>query len=191
MTQEQVLQIFKDNKAFLEGHFVLSSGLHSPNYMQCAKVLQNPVATELLCKELADKFKEFNPTVVVAPALGGVIVAYETARALGVPGIFTERKDGQMLLRRGFELTEEDRVLIVEDIITTGKSTKEVMAVVSQNNSKIIGIGCIGDRTEGKVDFGVPFNALAKVSIPVFSSEECPLCKEGKEAVKPGSRIKQ
>lgn len=188
MTQEEVLEVFKENKALLEGHFVLSSGLHSSKYMQCALVLQNPKATEKLCKELANKFKEEKPTVVIAPALGGVLVSYEVARAIGVKGIFTERKEGKMLLRRGFELSEKDRVLIVEDIITTGKSTKEVIEVVKSKGAQIIGVGCIGDRTEGKVDFGVPFKGLAQVKIPVFIQEECPLCKKGETIVKPGSR---
>ena len=190
MTQEEVLQVFKDNDALLEGHFVLSSGLHSPNYMQCALVLQNPAATEKLCREIANKFKEEKPTAVIAPALGGVLVSYEVARALGVKGIFTERKDGEMLLRRGFTLSDKDRVIIVEDIITTGRSTKEVIDVVKGQGSKIIGVACIGDRTEGKVDFGVPFKSLAKVSIPVFSQEECPLCKQEIPLSRPGSRTK-
>ena len=190
MTNEEILNMFKENNALLEGHFVLSSGLHSGNYLQCAMLLQNPVVTETLCKELAGKFTEDKPTVVVAPALGGVIVAYEVARALGVNGIFTERKDNQMLLRRGFHLSKEDRVLIVEDIITTGKSTKEVIEVVKQFGCTIIGVGCIGDRSKDTVDFGVPFKSLAQVNIPTYTKDDCPLCKANIEIVKPGSRNK-
>ena len=190
MKNDKILNMFKKNNALLEGHFVLSSGLHSPNYLQCAMLLQNPVVTEKLCKELAKKFKKDKPTVVVAPALGGVIVAYEVARALGVKGIFTERKENKMLLRRGFSLCKEDRVLIVEDIITTGKSTKEVIDVVKQFGCTIIGVGSIGDRSKGDVDFGVPFKSLAQVNIPTYTTDDCPLCKANLSIVKPGSRNK-
>ena len=190
MTHDEILNIFKDTKAMLEGHFLLSSGLHSSQYLQCALVLQDPKIAEKLCSELASKFKDKKPTVVVAPALGGVIVSYETARALGVKGIFTERVDGKMILRRGFSLSKNDKVLIVEDVITTGLSTKEVIETVKSYGAQIIGVGSIVNRTKKKIDFGVDTKSLITLDIPTFKPEDCPLCRQGTPLVKPGSRSK-
>lgn len=186
--EKEILQIFEKTYTLLKGHFRLSSGLHSGEYLQCARVLQYPEYAEKLCRELASHFKEDKPTCVVAPALGGIIVSYETAKALAVRSIFTERKDGRMVLRRGFEIKPDDRVLVVEDVITTGLSTKEVLDVVKSLGAALIGVGSIVDRSGKKIDFGVKSMSLINLDFPVFPPEKCPLCKKGIEVTKPGSR---
>ena len=188
MNEQEILSLFKETGALLSGHFRLSSGLHSGNYFQCALLLQNPDIAEKMCSQLASYFKDDKPTCVVAPALGGVIVSYETARALGVKSLFTERVEGKMTLRRGFEIKKEDRVLVVEDVITTGLSTGEVLEAVKLTGAKIIGVGCIVDRSGKELDFGVKLKSLIKLNFPTYKPEECPLCKKGVEITKPGSR---
>lgn len=188
MREKDILDIFKKTGALLKGHFKLSSGLHSGDYLQCALVLQYPEYAERLCFQLAAYFKKDKPTCVVAPALGGVVVSYEVARALGVRSIFTERKDGKMLLGRGFGISPGDKVLVVEDVITTGLSTKEVLDVVKSKGADITGVGSIVDRSGKNIDFGVKSVSLIKLDLPVFPPENCPLCKKGVEITKPGSR---
>ncbi|MFA5388508.1 MAG: orotate phosphoribosyltransferase [Candidatus Omnitrophota bacterium] len=188
MKEKDILKLFEDTGALLSGHFRLSSGLHSGNYFQCALLLQNPSVAGKICKELADYFKDDKPTCVVAPALGGVIVSYETARALGVKSLFTERVEGKMVIRRGFDLKKEDRVLVVEDVITTGLSTGEVLEAVRSKGSKVIGVGCIVDRSGKTPDFGVKLKSLVRLNFPTYKPEDCPLCKKGIEIKKPGSR---
>ncbi|MFC1667425.1 orotate phosphoribosyltransferase [Candidatus Omnitrophota bacterium] len=188
MKEQEILKIFKKTGALLKGHFTLSSGLHSSLYLQCARVLQYPEYAARLCKELAAHFKDDKPTCVVAPALGGVVVSYETARALGTRSIFTERKDNKMVLRRGFEIKKDDRALVVEDVVTTGLSTKEVLSVVKSTGASVIGVGSIVNRSGKNIDLGVKFISLARLNLPVFRPEECPLCKENIEIIKPGSR---
>jgi len=188
MTDKDILNIFKTTNAILDGHFKLSSGKHSAQYLQCARVLQYPAYAEKLCKALAEKFKESKPTVVISPAVGGVLVSYEVARALGIKSLFTERIDGKMILKRGFELTKDDKVLIVEDVITTGRSTKEVIDTVRSFGAAIVGVGCLVDRSKGKADFGLRFESLAKIDIPTFDPQNCPLCKDKIPVIKPGSR---
>ena len=151
MNEKEILQTFEKTHALMKGHFKLSSGLHSGEYLQCARVLQYPEYAKRLCSELARHFKEDRPTCVVAPALGGVIVSYETAKALAVRGIFSERKDGKMVLRRGFEIKPDDKVLVVEDVITTGVSTKEVLDVVKSAGATLIGVGSIVNRSGKKI----------------------------------------
>jgi len=187
MTQAEILKIFQETGALLSGHFKLSSGLHSAQYMQCALVLQHPEYAEMLCGELAAKFKDDKITVVVGPALGGVVVSYEVGRALGARSIFTEREEGKMTLRRGFGIDKEDRVLIAEDVITTGGSTKEVIEVVKQSGACIVGIGALIDRS-AEVQFNEKFASLLKIDIQSYKPEECQLCKNGAALVKPGSR---
>jgi len=184
----ETLELFKETGALLSGHFRLSSGLHSGNYFQCALLLQHPDIAEKLCSELADYFKGDKPTCVIAPALGGVIVSYEAARSLGVKSLFTERVEGKMVLRRGFELKKEDRVLVVEDVITTGLSTGEVLEAVKSTGAKVIGVGCIVDRSGKTPDFGVKLKSLVRLDFPAYKPEDCPLCKEGVAVTKPGSR---
>ncbi|QQS49503.1 MAG: orotate phosphoribosyltransferase [Acidobacteriota bacterium] len=192
MNDEQVLQIFEENDALLKGHFLLSSGLHSPRYLQCALVLQHPEIAGRLCSELARKIKS-DPAIgpvdlVIAPALGGIIVAHEVARALGVRALFTERQNNEMTLRRGFQLAPEERALVVEDVVTTGGSTREVMEVVTRLGAVPVGAGSLIDRSGGAVDLGIPRHALAVLDVPTFNPDDCPLCKDGSQAVKPGSR---
>ncbi|ADU96054.1 orotate phosphoribosyltransferase [Thermovibrio ammonificans] len=191
LSEEQIKEIFLKADAFLEGHFLLSSGLHSPYYLQCAKVLQYPDYAELLCRELARRIREFGVEfdLVIAPAIGGIIVSYETARHLKVRGIFAERVNGELTLRRGFEIKPGERAVVVEDVVTTGKSTKETIEVVKAHGGKVVAVGSLVDRSGGKVDFGVPFASLWRLEVPVYSPESCPICKEGKlPLVKPGSR---
>ncbi len=192
MTTEEVLRIFEQHGALLNGHFLLSSGLHSPRYLQCALVLQHPVVAEKLCADLAGKTRSDRRIgeidLVIAPALGGVIVAYEVARALGVRALFTERQDGAMALRRGFQIQPGERALVVEDVVTTGGSTREVMEVVVQHGGKAVAAASLIDRSGGSVDLGVPRHALAVLEAPTYKPEECPLCRAGSTAIKPGSR---
>ncbi len=192
MKNEEVLQIFSDSGALLTGHFLLSSGLHSPNYLQCALVLQTPATAEKLCAALAAKAQADASIgkidLVIAPALGGVIVAHETARAIGVRALFTERQDNAMTLRRGFSIHPGERCFVVEDVVTTGGSTREVMEVVQALGGIVAGAGSLIDRSGGAVDLGVPRHALAVLEVPTYKPEECPLCKDGSTAIKPGSR---
>jgi orotate phosphoribosyltransferase len=187
MTEKDTLDIFKKNNALLTGHFKLSSGLHSENYLQCALVLQYPDVAAKMSAALAAKFSE-KPDVVIGPALGGVTLAYEVARASGTRGLFTERQDGKMVLRRGFSIKPGEKVLVCEDVVTTGGSTKEVMDVVKEMGGKVVGVGSIIDRSDSPVDFGVPFNSLAKIRVKTYKEEDCPLCKKGIPVTKPGSR---
>jgi orotate phosphoribosyltransferase len=190
MTQDEVLQIFKQSGALLEGHFRLTSGLHSERYLQCALVLQHPKQAALLGAALAAKMKELSglPDLVIAPALGGILVAHEVARGIGVRGLFAERQDGILRLRRGFLIEPGEKAYVVEDVVTTGGSTRETMDVVTQAGGIVLAAGSLIDRTGGRTDLGVPRAALAVLDKPVFSTDECPLCKTGSQAIKPGSR---
>ncbi len=188
MKSEQVLDIYTKTGALLTGHFLLSSGLHSEQYLQSALVLQQPEIATKLCAALAENFRNLKIEVVIAPAMGGVFVSHETARALGVRAIFAERVNGQLMLRRGFVIKPEERVLVVEDVITTGKSTKETIKVVQQAGGVVIAAASLVDRSGGNADIGVPYKSLVTLSVPVYTPETCPLCKAGGKPVKPGSR---
>lgn len=190
MNQEQIIKIFKDSGALLEGHFILTSGLHSPQYIEKFRVLERPKYTESLCKAISGMYNGKGISVVVGPMTGGIILAYETARQLGVKSIFTERIDGKMTFRRGFTLTPADKVLIVEDIITTGRSVVEVIDEVKKYGSKIAGLSCLVDRSSGKAKFDVPFNPLLVMDVVNYPPNDCPLCISGSIAVKPGSTKK-
>jgi orotate phosphoribosyltransferase len=194
MTADEILTLFRRHHALLEGHFVLSSGLHSDRYIQCALVLQHPEVAEQLGRELAAKLnpKPGNPraTVVVAPALGGVLVAHEVARALGVRALFTERQDGRMTLRRGFTLEAGEPTIVVEDVITTGGSTLETIRAVEEAGGRVVAAGSLVDRSGGSADLGVPRAALLTLTVQNYDPSQCPLCKAGTPAVKPGSRTK-
>jgi orotate phosphoribosyltransferase len=182
-----VEKLFLESGALLQGHFLLSSGLHSDRYLQCALVLAQPGAAELLGRALAEKCA-VKPDLVLSPAMGGLMIGHETARAFGVRHYFTERVDGAMVLRRGFELKPGEKILVVEDVVTTGKSTKEVFEVIRAADATPVAAASIVDRSEGKSDLGVPYAALWTVSIPAWKSEECPPCRAGVPPVKPGSR---
>ena len=188
LKKDEVLEIFNKTGAILKGHFELSSGLHSSQYLQCGLVLQHPGYCAELCSQLAQGFKGEGVTAAIAPAIGGIIVSYEVARSLGVRSLFTERQQGKMALRREFSLGSDDSVLVVEDVVTTGLSTLEVVDVVKASGAKLIGVAAIVDRSNSKVDFGVRFKSLIKIDIPTYRPEECPLCKKGTPRTKPGSR---
>ncbi len=187
LTPDEILKVFKAFGALLEGHFLLTSGLHSSQYLQCALVLQHPAHAERLCALLARAFQGQGIGVVAAPALGGIIVAHEVARALGARALFTERAEGRMTLRRGFQISPGERTLVVEDVITTGGSTRQVMQVIEEQGGKVAGVGCLVDRSGG-APFEVERHALIRLEIPNYAPEACPLCKEGRPLVKPGSR---
>ncbi|MCL2877298.1 MAG: orotate phosphoribosyltransferase [Acidobacteria bacterium] len=190
MTQEEVLNIFKKSDALLEGHFLLTSGLHSDRYLQCALVLQHPGQALELGAALAEKLLALaeKPDFVIAPAIGGILVAHEAARAAGVRALFAERQDGALKLRRGFHIRPGEKAWVVEDVVTTGGSTKETMDVVTRAGGVVLAAGSLVDRSGGRADLGVPRAALAVLNVPAFAAEDCPLCKTGSPAVKPGSR---
>lgn len=188
----ELLDVFRERGALLEGHFVLSSGLHSPRYLQCARVLMDPeLATRLgalLGERLAAGLHGAAPAAVLAPALGGVLVAHEVARALGCVGLFTERQDGVMCLRRGFTLEPGAGVVVVEDVITTGGSTREVLEVAQAHGARVLAIGSLVDRSGGSVDLGLPRVSLLTLDVETWSAATCPLCARGEQPIKPGSR---
>jgi len=188
MTEKDVLDIFGKCHALLNGHFKLSSGLHSEKYLQCALVLQYPHTAEALSRALADKFSSERIDAVIGPALGGVTLAYEVARVCGCRGIFAEREEGVLKLRRGFSMEKGERVLVVEDVVTTGGSTKEVIDLVKKAGGVVVGVGSIIDRSDKKIDFGAKFESLARVKVQTFKEEDCPMCKKGVPVTKPGSR---
>lgn len=187
MTEAEVKDLFLKTQAIMEGHFLLTSGLHSQFYVEKFNVLQQPKYTEMMCKELAKKFVDQNIETVVGPMTGGIILAHETGKALGTRAIFTERENGHMTFKRGFSLKQGERVLIVEDIVTTGGSVKEVIDVVRKAGGVPVGVGILVDRSGGKVDFdGVPYQALLHLDVKTYKPEECPLCKQGIEMTKRG-----
>jgi orotate phosphoribosyltransferase len=188
MTRDELLDLYRRSGALLEGHFRLTSGLHSSGYLQCALVLQYPQHAEMLGRALADRVRGVRATVVLSPALGGVVIGQEVGRALGVRAIFTERQDGAMTLRRGFVIGETDRVLVVEDVMTTGGSTRETMQVAKAAGGQVVGAASIVDRSGGAITFDVPFAALLEIALPTYEPDRCPLCAQGLPVIKPGSR---
>jgi len=188
LNKEDILKIFLDTEAMLTGHFRLTSGKHSDRYFQCAQVLQYPHYCEILCKDLAERFKDTGITTVIGPAMGGITVSYEVARILGARSLFTERDNGYMTLRRGFTIQPGEKVLVVEDVITTGGSVMEVINVVRKAGAEVVGAGVLVDRSNGQVVLGVRTEALLVTSVVTYDPEDCPLCKAGIPAVKPGSR---
>jgi orotate phosphoribosyltransferase len=188
MNQAEVLDIYQRTGALLSGHFLLSSGLHSDQYLQSALVLQQPDIATKLCAELAVYFKDQRIEAVIAPALGGVFVSHETARALGVRALFAERVNGELMLRRGFTIRPGERVLVVEDVITTGKSTRETIDVVKKAGGMVIAAASLVDRSGGKAELGVPYRSLVTLDVPTYAVESCPMCRAGSTAIKPGSR---
>jgi orotate phosphoribosyltransferase len=188
----ELLRIFQERGALQEGHFLLSSGLHSPRYLQCALLLMDPPLATWLGQELAGRLRPLlsgrSPGAVVAPALGGILVAHEVARGLGVRGLFMEREGGRMTLRRGFTLRKEEGVVVVEDVITTGGSTREVMDAVRDHGAQVVAAGSLVDRSGGVADLGVPRTSLLMLEAPTYAPETCPLCAGGGTPEKPGSR---
>ena len=188
MTIEERFDLFKKSGAFLEGHFLLSSGLHSPQYVEKFRVIEYPEYTEQLCKDIAEQFKNDNVELVIGPMTGGIVLAHEAAKALHVKSMFTERVDNVMSLRRGFSFKPGTRILLVEDIVTTGGSIFEVIKLIKELGGNIVGVGYLVDRSGGKVDFGVKQYPLVKLDIVTYQPDECPLCNSGIELIKPGSK---
>src|SRR4051812_28105567 len=196
MTRDALLDLYRTSGALLEGHFRLTSGLHSSGYLQCALVLQHPPHAEALGRAIADRVRDRRPTVVLSPALGGLVIGHEVGRALGVRAIFAERQDGKLALRRGFTIEPTDRVLVVEDVMTTGGSTRETIEVAKAAGGQVVGTASIVDRSPsagsgqaaGTLQFDVPFVTLLRIDLPTYEPGQCPLCAQGLAVVKPGSR---
>jgi orotate phosphoribosyltransferase len=191
MHADDVIERFKEAGALLEGHFVLSSGLHSRTYLQCALALEATTIAAEFGAAIAEEFRDQRIETVASPAIGGIVIGYEVARQMGIRFLWTEREDGRMTLRRGFKVRDGERVLVVEDVITTGGSTRDTIAALSEVGAEIVGAASVIDRSAGKVELGVPFFSLASLSVPAMTVAECEACKRGEPAVKPGSRGKQ
>ena len=190
MKREEILKLLESVGAIRQGHFELSSGRHSGTYIQCALVLSHPVHAESLGRALADRIRDLSVACVVSPALGGIIIGHEVARGLGVRSLFVERdRSGHMALRRGFELSPGERVLVIEDVWTTGGSTRETIGVVEQEGGLAVAAGAIIDRSGGRLELNVPARALLEMDVPSFEPDECPLCRTGSAATRPGSRF--
>jgi orotate phosphoribosyltransferase len=187
-TTESVLDRFRRVGALLDGHFRLTSGLHSSGYLQCALVLQHPGEAEACGSAIAGQTRALGAATVLSPALGGIVIGQEVARALGIRAIFAERQDGALTLRRGFTLDPGERVLVVEDVVTTGGSTRETIEVARAAGAEVVGAAAIVDRSGGQQPVGVPFVALATLALPTYQPDACPLCAAGLPVVKPGSR---
>jgi len=188
MTKDEVLSAFRRSGALLDGHFRLSSGLHSPGYLQCALVLQHPREAEALGAALGNVMRSLGAQTVLSPAMGGIVIGQEVGRALGVRAIFAERQDGALTLRRGFALDPGEKVIVVEDVVTTGGSTRETMDVARAAGAIVVGACAIVDRSGGKQGLDVPFHALLPMDVKTYQPDDCPLCKQGLSVVKPGSR---
>lgn len=192
MSQNPYLELYRRNEALLEGHFLLSSGLHSDRYLQSALVLQDPEHAATLCRGMVEALPPAlrnAVNVVVGPAMGAVLVSYESARALGVRSLFSERQEGRMVLRRGFHLQPGEQVLVVEDVITTGGSTQECIQAVTAAGGQVIAVASLVDRSGGRADFGpIPFHPLIRLEVQSWPAQDCPLCAAGGSPVKPGSR---
>jgi len=188
MRPSEVMRLFQGCGAWLEGHFVLSSGLHSREYLQCALILQHPTLASRACQALAQRFVSDEVTCVAGPAMGGILVAYETARQLGVRSVFAERQEGKLQMRRGFHVGPKDHVLVVEDVVTTGGSVEELIDLIRAVGASVAGVGALVDRSSGWASFDVKYHALLSLDLKTFPSDTCPLCKEGIPIIRPGSR---
>lgn len=188
MTFDEIIEHFRRTGALLEGHFILSSGLHSPNYLQCALALKHPQDAAKFGAAIAEQFNNQQFDAVVSPAIGGLIIGFAVAQSLNIPFFWTERENGTMTVRRGFTVKENEKLLVVEDVITTGGSTRECITAVENLGAKVTAAASIIDRSGGRADVGVPRIALATLEVPVYKPEECPMCARGDVAVKPGSR---
>jgi orotate phosphoribosyltransferase len=183
-----LLEQFRATQALLEGHFILSSGLHSPNYLQCALALKHPADAAKFGNAIAEQFRDAGVELVASPAIGGLVIGFAVASALDVPFVWTERQEGVMTLRRGFKLRDGERILVVEDVITTGGSTRECIAALEGNGGKVVAAASIIDRSNGTADVGVPRFSLIDMDVPAFDPKDCPMCATGDKAYKPGSR---
>ncbi len=190
LTKEEIIQIFREKEVMLEGHFLLTSGRHSDKYLQCAKLFQYADTSEIICRQLAEQFAGDGIDLVAGPAIGGIIMAYEMGRQFGVKNIFAERDNGVMTFRRGFQVPEDANVLVVEDVVTTGGSVREVVSLLKAMGANVVGVGSVVDRSNGQVDFGCKFRAVLSMEVVSYEPENCPICKTGLPLVKPGSRKK-
>lgn len=190
MTDQEILQILADTNVLKEGHFILTSGKHSEKYMQCAMLFQYPEESKKCCEELSKRILTDGIKIdtVVSPAIGGILMGYEMSDCLGVRNIFAERENGTMTFRRGFEVKPGEKVIVCEDVVTTGGSVKEVIKALEEKGADVVCVCSIVDRSGGKADFGVPFKSLVTINFDTYEPEDCPLCKSGKQAIKPGSR---
>ena len=189
MTHAEVLDLFRQSGALLEGHFKLSSGLHSDRYLQSALVLQHPDFAEQLGRALAARLEHLQPTAILSPALGGIVIGQEVGRAMQIRALFAERQDATLMLRRGFTLSPGDRVVVVEDVITTGGSTRETIAVAEAAGATVLGAAAIVDRGSNPARINLPLQALVRMEVPAYPPESCPMCAKGMPVVKPGSRV--
>lgn len=188
MTEQEIIKIFEESKALLTGHFQLRSGKHSNRFFQAALLLQYPDKAEKLCAVLADKFKDMNVETVISPAVGGLIVGQEVARALGVRAIFADKENNQLILKRGFTLRPGERVLVAEDVITEGGRVQQTIDLVRLFGAEVVGAAVLVDRSGGKAHFDVPHQSLLKLQLPTYEPAECPLCKENLPLDRPGSK---
>lgn len=188
LSREEILAVLREAGVLLEGHFILTSGRHSDRYLQCANIFRHTKYAAPLCGSLAEHFAGDGVELVIGPAMGAVQMAYEVSRQLGCENFFAEREDGKMTLRRGFQIRPGQRVLVVEDVVTTGGSVREVLDIVREAGGVLVGVGAIVDRTGGAIDFGVPFRPVISMQVASWEAFECPLCEKGVPAVKPGSR---
>ena len=188
MTSSELLDLFRSTNALLDGHFVLRSGLHSRQYFQCALLLQHTQIAARVCQALANKLRDIEAERVVSPALGGIIVGHEIARALGKPHIFVEKDEGKLVLRRGFEIKPGTRFIVAEDVVTRGGRVQETIDIVKAHGGKVAAVATIVDRSGGNTDLGVPYRALLPMTVPTYDPTTCPLCAQGVPVVKPGSR---
>jgi len=190
MNTEKILKIFEETKLMQKGHFLLTSGRHSDTYMQCARLFEYPQYSQAMAKDIADAFKDDGVDLVIGPAVGGIILSYEVARQLGLRNVFAERVDGKMMLRRGFEILPGQKVLVVEDVVTTGGSVVEVISLLKEIGAEIAGVGLVVDRSNGKVDFGCKMHAVYTTEVISYEANNCPICKTDVSLIKPGSRKK-
>ncbi|MCM8794444.1 MAG: orotate phosphoribosyltransferase [Candidatus Omnitrophica bacterium] len=188
MRPSEIMTLFKECGAWQEGHFELSSGQHSREYLQCAMVLQYPTLCARLCQSLAERFLGDDITCVAAPAMGGILIGYEVAKYLGVRSIFSERHEGKMTLRRTFQVGPKDKVLVTEDVVTTGGSVEELITLIRDAGASVVGVGALVDRSGGWVAFDVKYHALISLHLRAFPPPDCPMCREGLPVIKPGSR---
>lgn len=188
MKSEELLSMLEGSGALLRGHFLLSSGRHSPAYVQCARLLEDPRRACKVGQALAERLRGYGPASILSPALGGVLIGHECAEALGVPFRFCERVGAELSLRRGFELRPGERIAVVEDVVTTGKSTRETLSIAQHFGAEPVAIGCILDRRTSLPELPAPVVALARLELPSYSPEECPACRQGLPFDKPGSR---